>query len=153
MDRTAIPGIVGRGMVIGVLALVVVACGSGVSAPTTGASGQTSVGQPTGTRVTAILTDFHIALSQQSFRPGPYTFTARNAGQVTHALEITGPGAPGTHATSNIAPGQSADLTVTLQAGSYEIICPVDGHKSLGMDVTITVGVAGNASTPAPATT
>jgi uncharacterized cupredoxin-like copper-binding protein len=28
---------------------------------------------------------------------------------------------------------------VTLQTGTYEIWCDVDSHKSLGMDLTITV--------------
>ena len=31
-------------------------------------------------------------------------------------------------------PGQSADLQVTLQDGSYDLFCPIDSHKSLGMN-------------------
>lgn len=151
MDRTIVARTVGRGVVIGVLGLVAVACGSGVSSSNTPTP---TFGNPlAGTQVIATLTDFHLALSQQTFPPGTYTFVAKNAGQVTHALEITGPGAPGVRTPNDIGPGQSADLTVTLGPGSCEIICPVDGHKSLGMDVAVTVGGAGTASTPAPAST
>jgi plastocyanin len=92
-----------------------------------------------GTTVTATETDFKIALSQQTFSPGSYTFKATNAGKVPHALTIVGPGVS-SMSTSNVSPGQSASLTVTLQSGSYEIYCPVDSHKSLGMDLHITVG-------------
>jgi uncharacterized cupredoxin-like copper-binding protein len=36
-------------------------------------------------------------------------------------------------------PGDSAELTVTLQKGSYEVWCSVDSHKEQGMDLTIDV--------------
>jgi uncharacterized cupredoxin-like copper-binding protein len=45
-------------------------------------------------------------------------------------------------ATSDISRGQNAKLTVKLQAGSYEIFCPVANHKALGMDVHVTVAGA-----------
>jgi hypothetical protein len=41
-------------------------------------------------------------------------------------------------------------LTVTLQPGRYEIHCPVDGHKTMGMDTHFTVGGAGGAGSSAP---
>ena len=44
------------------------------------------------TTVKAVETDFHIALSKNSFKAGKYTFVAQNKGQTTHALMITGPG-------------------------------------------------------------
>ncbi|HWG74195.1 MAG TPA: cupredoxin domain-containing protein [Acidimicrobiales bacterium] len=92
------------------------------------------------TTVTATETDFHIALSKKTFTAGRYTFLAKNRGQTTHALEITGPGL--SHATTkNFGPGQSAKLTVTLKKGAYDVFCPVPGHKQLGMNVNISVGV------------
>jgi uncharacterized cupredoxin-like copper-binding protein len=30
-------------------------------------------------------------------------------------------------------------MTVTLQKGTYEVYCPVDGHKERGMQTKITV--------------
>ncbi len=38
-----------------------------------------------------------------------------------------------------IAPGESESVTVTLQAGTYDVYCGVPGHKAQGMDVKITV--------------
>jgi hypothetical protein len=87
----------------------------------------------------ASLTDFHIALSPQNLSPGSYTFVVTNNGKVTHALEINGPGVSG-QKTGFLQPGQSANLSVNLQNGSYDVFCPVDGHKSLGMNLTMNVG-------------
>jgi uncharacterized cupredoxin-like copper-binding protein len=91
------------------------------------------------TTVKAVETDFHIALSKSSFKPGTYTFDAVNKGQTTHALMITGPGI-GMAMTKDLSPGQSAKLTVTLKKGAYDIDCPIPGHKALGMNVNIKVG-------------
>ena len=100
-----------------------------------GAAGASS--RPTVVKATE--TDFHIALSKHSFGPGKYTFVAVNKGMVTHALEITGPGLSKSN-TKNIEPGQRTKLTVTLKKGTYDVFCPVPGHKALGMNVNIRVG-------------
>ena len=91
------------------------------------------------TTVKAVETDFHIALSKSTFKPGKYTFVAMNKGQTTHALMVTGPGIA-MATTKNLSPGQSAKLTVTFKKGAYDIFCPIPGHKGLGMNVNITVG-------------
>ena len=75
------------------------------------------------TTVKAVETDFHIALSQNTFKTGRYTFVAQNKGQTTHALMISGPGIK-VAMTKEISPGQSAKLTVTLKKGAYDIDCP-----------------------------
>jgi uncharacterized cupredoxin-like copper-binding protein len=105
-------------------------------APTAAA---TSGGGGQGTVVTVDEVDFKLNLSTTTFEPGTYTFVAKNTGQSTHALEIDGPGVADKKS-DTIAPGASTMLTVTLQKGSYELYCPVDGHKALGMDTHITVG-------------
>jgi uncharacterized cupredoxin-like copper-binding protein len=98
------------------------------------------------TKVKAVETEFHIALSKKTFSPGTYTFVAENKGTATHALEITGPGLHHA-ATADIDPGKSADLTVTFKSGKYDIFCPVPGHKMLGMNVDVVVsGAAGHPS-------
>jgi uncharacterized cupredoxin-like copper-binding protein len=98
------------------------------------------------TTVKAVETEFKIALSTKSFSAGTYKFVTQNKGKVTHALEITGPGLHNA-ATPNIQPGKSANLTVTLKAGKYDIFCPVPGHKMLGMTVNVVVvGVSGHAT-------
>jgi len=71
--------------------------------------------------------------------PGTYTFQVSNQGTISHNLTVSGPGVT-TKGSSTISPGQSADLTVTLQKGSYEFWCSVDSHKDQGMDLTVKVG-------------
>ena len=101
------------------------------------------------TRVKAVETDFHIALSKSSFKAGKYVFDAVNKGHTTHALMITGPGIK-MAMTKDIQPGQSATLAVTLKKGAYDIDCPIPGHKALGMNVNINVGGAATTSTSTP---
>jgi plastocyanin len=143
------------GAVLGGVAVLTAACGSsggstpsggssGAAAPTTTASSGQAAGSSTGSQVTATLTEYKIALSTSSFAPGTYTFVTKNAGQVGHALEINGPGVSG-QKTGALDPGASANLTVTLSAGTYDIFCPVPGHKALGMDTMITVSGSGAA--------
>ena len=171
-SETLAVGVTGRnwarlamaGAVLGGVALLSAACGgsggstptggsSGGSAPTTSSSGQAG-GSSSGTQVTATLTEYKIALSTSTFAPGTYTFVTKNAGQVGHALEIDGPGLDDKK-TGGLQPGSSANLTVTLSAGTYDVYCPVPGHKSLGMDTKITVsgsGAGGGGSQPAATT-
>ncbi|MGA2932229.1 MAG: plastocyanin/azurin family copper-binding protein [Acidimicrobiales bacterium] len=104
------------------------------------------------TVVKAVETDFHIALSKSTFSPGKYTFVAQNKGQVTHSLEITGPGLSDARA-KNISPGHATKLTVTFKKGAYDIFCPIPGHKAMGMNVNIVVGGAATKSSGGGGTT
>jgi uncharacterized cupredoxin-like copper-binding protein len=101
--------------------------------------------------VTAVETEFHIKLSQTSFKPGKYTFLAENKGKVTHALEITGPGLK-SPTTKDLSPGQSAKLTVTFKKGKYDVFCPVPGHKMLGMNVNLVIASSGGTTTASKST-
>jgi uncharacterized cupredoxin-like copper-binding protein len=64
---------------------------------------------------------------------------AVNSGHAVHSLEVNGPGVD-SRKTPDLQPGQTADLTVTLQKGSYDVFCPVDSHKQLGMNLELQVG-------------
>jgi hypothetical protein len=92
------------------------------------------------TRVTATESEFRIVLSRRSFVAGSYQFVAVNKGKLAHSLEINGPGVSHKRIAGTIFPGQSRSLIVKLSKGSYQIFCPVDGHRALGMDVKISVG-------------
>jgi uncharacterized cupredoxin-like copper-binding protein len=92
------------------------------------------------TRVTATESEFRIVLSRRRLVAGSYQFVAVNKGKIAHSLEINGPGVSHKRIAGTILPGQSKSLIVKLSNGSYEIFCPVDGHKALGMNVKITVG-------------
>lgn len=124
-------------LVIGAAASIMVACSSSKSsgpASTPPAGGASA----SGTAVQVTEKDFSISLARESFTPGTFTFEVKNAGSASHNLTVKGPGV-GTASTSTLDPGSSGQLTVTLQKGSYEFYCSIDGHKQRGMDLTVQV--------------
>lgn len=113
------------------------ACGSsarGVSRSTT-----TSVAPgSSGTTLTATETEYRIALSSPTASAGQVTISVKNAGQVTHNLVVNGPGVQD-QKTVLLSPGQTAQLVVTLKAGTYDVYCGIPGHKQAGMDAKLSV--------------
>ena len=72
-------------------------------------------------------------------KPGTVTFQVTNAGSIGHALEVEGNGVE--EETSTISPGSSAKLTVDLSKnGTYEVYCPIDNHRAMGMEAKLVVG-------------
>jgi uncharacterized cupredoxin-like copper-binding protein len=130
------------------LALLVAACGgySSKSSTTTAAA----TGAPL---KTISVSEKEYSLTPSSFKvtkPGTYAFKATNNGMIAHALEIAGNGVEAK--TAAIDPGSSATLTVNLtKTGIYEVYCPIDSHKSMGMKARLTVG--GSAGSGATTTT
>lgn len=124
-----------------VAGLALAACGSGSNeAATTGAAGG-------GESVAIGETEYALdPSSPQVDQSGTVTIRVTNNGKIDHALEVEGQGIE--EETETIKPGESAELTVDLsKQGSYEIYCPVDGHRGLGMEGTLTVGTGGGAGT------
>ncbi|WP_055531397.1 cupredoxin domain-containing protein [Streptomyces graminilatus] len=139
---------VGPGLAAGALAGILVACGGGNGYGGGGGGGSSPPapaqnGKPGTTQVDVKLVDFKMELSQHTLKAGTYTFAVKNDGSHTHAMEIQGSGTE--HKTRTLSPGESANLTVSLKDGTYQVYCPVDGHKDLGMKTSLTVG--GTAST------
>ena len=128
-----------------VVALGATACGSGSSSSTsTPAAGGSSGGSGGGTPVDVTLKDFSIDVSGgTTLAAGTYTFHVSNSGPLGHNLTIDGPGVSDA-TTGTFNAGGTADLTVTLKDGTYEFYCSVPGHKELGMDATVTVGMGGS---------
>jgi uncharacterized cupredoxin-like copper-binding protein len=108
--------------------------GSNSSSP----SETTSSNAPQSNEVTAVEKEFSITLTPDTFSPGTYTFKVENQGEFPHNLTIEGPGVDA-KASPTMDAGESSELTVTLQKGSYELWCSVDSHKEQGMDITIDV--------------
>ena len=123
------------------LPVAALALASGATVAATVVAAAPASASTSATTVKATETDFHIALSKSSFKTGKYVFDAVNKGHTTHALMITGPGIK-MAMTKDIQPGQSATLAVTLKKGTYDVFCPIPGHKALGMNLNITVGGA-----------
>ena len=89
-------------------------------------------------------------------KPGTYAFQVSNKGTITHAFEVEGNGVE--EKSGDIQAGSSGTLKVTFSKdGSYEIYCPIDGHKAQGMKGTLSVGstagTGGATTTPAETTT
>ncbi len=127
---------------VNALAVVLAACGgngtSSETAPSPSEQSKATGSAGAGRTVTVTETEYKISLSRSELTPGTWTFKVVDDGQTTHALEIEGPGVAD-RASDTISSGQSTALTVTLKKGSYELYCPVDGHKDLGMKTEITV--------------
>lgn len=71
-------------------------------------------------------------------KAGTYAFEAVNKGQAVHSLEVEGNGVE-TELDHDLQPGDTGTLTVELEAGVYELYCPVGGHKDQGMKGSIGV--------------
>jgi uncharacterized cupredoxin-like copper-binding protein len=120
-----------------VLVLALAACGgkSGGSKTVAAASGS-------GGGQTIQVNETEYKLTPSSFtvaKPGMVTFEVKNAGSIDHALEVEGNGVE--KEISPISPGSSAKLTVNLSKnGAYEVYCPIDGHRAMGMEAKLVVG-------------
>jgi uncharacterized cupredoxin-like copper-binding protein len=118
--------------------LALAACGSSYGS---GGSGTTA---PAGGGQTVSIGESEFQLDPSSVKveqAGRVTFKVTNNGSVDHALEVEGQGVE--EETETIKPGETAELTVGLsKGGSYEIYCPIDGHRDMGMEGTLTVGAA-----------
>jgi uncharacterized cupredoxin-like copper-binding protein len=106
----------------------------GATPPTTT---QATTTTPTVTEARAVEvmeSEFKIVTSKD-FKAGEITFDVKNDGKLPHDLAIKGT----PKKTKLIPPGGSAELTVTLKAGTYELYCTVPGHEQAGMKLNITV--------------
>jgi uncharacterized cupredoxin-like copper-binding protein len=117
-----------------VTALALAACGSDDNT-----SGSSSSARET---IEVHLSEFKLDPSRVTVdTPGTYTFKAVNDGQFVHALEIEGHGIE--QKTATIDPGKTATLRVDLaKTGSYEVYCPIDDHRNMGMKASLAVGGA-----------
>lgn len=144
----------GRRTIVGLMAIAVTAltaagCGSGdasTSAPesTSGASSEarstSSTAASARAETVAIAeTEYKLAPASVTVKPGTVTFDVSNVGSTVHNLEVESPSGD-QEIEGDLEPGGSGKLTVDLtQPGTYEMYCPVDGHKDLGMSGEITV--------------
>jgi plastocyanin len=134
------------GAVVVVVAAITGGCGGGSGSssenkPASTASSGSSGGSVIKT-VSVHETEYKLSPNAISLdKPGTYVFKGINDGTTDHALAVEGNGLDMDG--SDIAPGSGGKLKVTLpKKGTYEIYCPVDGHKGLGMEGKITVGGA-----------
>jgi plastocyanin len=91
-----------------------------------------------GETVDVSLTDFAIDPPNPSVAAGTVTFAVSNDGQAPHNLEVEGGGVEEALPT-DLSAGDSGELTVDLQPGTYEWYCPVGNHAAMGMEGELTV--------------
>jgi uncharacterized cupredoxin-like copper-binding protein len=130
-----------------VLVVALAGCGGGKS----GSKKPAAAPAAGGNTIQVKETEFHIAPATiRIASTGRVTFDATNAGQIDHALELEGNGVE--QKIGSISPGSSGKLTVTLsKKGTYELYCPIDNHRAMGMQATVVVG--GGAATTTTGTT
>ena len=123
--------------------------GSSSSAATTTKEG-TSEGASGGVLKTIVIKESEFELSPSTVtlsKAGTYAFRAENKGSAEHSLEIDGKGVKSEGGEVGKAklepyldPGQSGVLTLTFQKpGTYEMYCPVIGHRLAGMKGEVVV--------------
>jgi len=119
--------------------LALAGCGGGGSGSSK--SGTTTEAAPAAAK-TVTVSEAEFSLTPNKIdvsHAGTVSFKVRNIGHIAHALEIEGNGVE--EETEAIQPGSSATLTVKLaKAGSYELYCPIDGHRAKGMVGSVQVG-------------
>ena len=126
--------VIGAATLASTLALALPACG--------GEEGEEATGTPIMT-IEIVETDFALdPATVELDKAGTYTFRAVNRGNTEHALEIESEDVE--EETETIEPGESAELTVKLEAGEYELYCPVGDHKERGMDGAVSVVESGS---------
>ena len=103
--------------------------------------------------ITAGLEEWAIQLSATTLPSGDVQINVTNNGSNTHNMALKN--ATNTPTTPNLANGDTATLNFTsLAAGTYQFICTIPGHETLGMITTLTVtGGPATTTTVAPVTT
>ena len=95
----------------------------------------TTTPKPQATTVQVTESEFKIVLASTDLKAGKITFDVKNDGAIPHDLAIAG-----TSDKTKLIPAKgSAQLSVTLKPGTYELYCTVAGHKEAGMDLKVTV--------------
>jgi len=116
----------------GALAIGMLVCAASSSLTSVG-SAQT--GSTTAT-IEVKLSEYKIEMPK-TVPAGSTTFKVTNTGKEMHNFEIEGNGIE--KRVGKLNPGETKTLLVELKPGTYEVYCPVPGHKSHGMSLDLTV--------------
>ncbi|HVS29709.1 MAG TPA: cupredoxin domain-containing protein [Solirubrobacteraceae bacterium] len=91
--------------------------------------------------ITVSEADYKLNPAKTTVKAGSLKIAITNDGKTDHALAIEGAGPNGSELKSaTVAAGAKTSLTTAnLKPGTYQWYCPIDGHKKLGMQGTLTV--------------
>ena len=139
-----------RPAVLAAALLMTCAFGGGVAgAATSPASARTGTGAasssspgvavaaPMKRTVDVRLTEYAIEMPLR-LSAGPTVFKVTNDGGMYHRFEIEGKGIE-KELESGVDAGETKMLELNLEPGSYEVYCPVRGHKKAGMFLRVQV--------------
>jgi uncharacterized cupredoxin-like copper-binding protein len=145
-----------RVAVLFAFALVVSACSSDTSSTASGASSASEGGDGAG--VSATVKDFAISLDRTDLTSGEVSFNIHNDGPSTHEFVVVKTDAApdelplneagdevdeeqidGVGEQEDIAASSDVTLSLTLDPGSYVVICNITGHYNQGMHAGFTV--------------
>ena len=109
-------------------------------APTSASDSPTSSAaeEPVGGTLEVSSVDFDYELDSTELAAGEYTINLTNTGSASHDLVVERDGED-VDGTDVIGPGESATVTVMLEPGEYVFYCSVGNHRSMGMEVSVTV--------------
>lgn len=118
-----------------------------------GLGGSEAADPAAGETIEVSMTDFAYEPGALELDAGTYTFEISNDGQVVHQWALSATGEHGSHVadTGELAPGESASVTVDLEGGAYEFACHVPGHYDAGMHGELAVLGADGTVPDAPA--
>jgi plastocyanin len=136
------------GVLVALLAVAVVGfavgCGDDDDENTGAATTTSAPAAETGGGTTEVaMTEFKFDPNDLDVSAGD-TLTLNNDGQIPHNLTIVegdnplGGGAE-LAASDDVSPGDSGDLTVDVEPGTYSFLCTIPGHAEDGMTGSITV--------------
>jgi plastocyanin len=130
------PGLPARVAALTLAAVIAVTTVAACGAPAASVAPATPV--PSG--VVAIdAAEYKFTPSTVTVPPGLVTISVKNAGKEPHEFEILQGETPLAPKVEAFGVGLTRDLQVTLAAGSYTLICRLNGHDQLGMKGTLTV--------------
>jgi plastocyanin len=110
---------------------------AGCSSSQNSTNGMTFTRAANGITVNVTEDEYHLHMPV-SFPGGVVTFHITNNGDHNHNFKIEGMGIK-QQLPTDLLPGTTADMTVSLVPGTYDVDCPIIGHSMLGMRLSVTV--------------
>lgn len=114
--------------VVGLLALLALACAGQEQPPAPAGSPDTTLAVTAG--------DMYFEPTELATGAGIVEITLTNEGAAIHDVVLE---EAGDHKVVEAGGGQTASGSVELEAGTYTFYCSVPGHRSAGMEGTLTV--------------
>ena len=114
----------------------------GTAAPATGAvpppeSASAAAAPASGTAVK--VKDFQIDPGTVTAKGGTVAFAVTNDGPTVHNVKVRDSSGKIVFGTRDLREGESENLSGELQPGSYDLICTLPGHESLGVKAKLTI--------------